>query len=78
MTNEQGLCTNLSMAIGSLTSAKNHIEALRKEGKKIDYMFIALQIIELEDCLNALAEAAEEDNDLDDDNDLNDFYASNN
>lgn len=77
MTNQQGLCLNLSLAIGALTSAKNNLEAMVAAGERIDYTFIALQIIELEECLNGVAEAAEENSDGDND-DLNDFYAANN
>ena len=76
MTNQQGFCVNLSLAIGALTSAKNNLEAMRAAGERIDYTFVALQIIELEDKLNDIAEAAEEDDDSN--NDLNDYYATNN
>lgn len=74
MTPEQGLYYSFSMAIGALGTAKTCIEQMKAHGIRIPYEAIALNILELEEAMDALENAAEEDSPPSD----NDYYAQNN
>ena len=77
----QGLLYSLSLAHGAIGTAISCVEEMVTRGEKVPYLAIALNIIEIEERLNKLQEAAEEHRNINDDDDLtdpNEYYAQNN
>ena len=72
----QGLLYSLSLAHGAIGTAISCVEEMVTRGEKVPYLAIALNIIEIEELLNQLQAAAEENKD--EETDETDFYATNN